>query len=66
MAPIIDGTDHLASMKDSAWLYEAAVGDSRRYATVTRDTAASPGARARRAQTAILTAAWRLFQEEDY
>jgi AcrR family transcriptional regulator len=53
-------------MKDPTWLYAAAVGDITGYATVTRDTGARPGVRARRAQTAILSAAWRLFQEKDY
>jgi AcrR family transcriptional regulator len=53
-------------MKDPTWLYDAAVGDSKGYATVTRDTGATPGVRARRAQTAILSAAWRLFEERDY
>jgi AcrR family transcriptional regulator len=53
-------------VKDPTWLYEAAVGDLRGYATVTRDSGAQRGVRARQAQTAILAAAWRLFEEKDY
>jgi AcrR family transcriptional regulator len=48
------------------WLFDAAVGDEIGYSRLTRDLAASRSHRSRRSQTAILAAAWQMFQEREY
>jgi AcrR family transcriptional regulator len=53
-------------MGPTDWLFEAAADNTNRYRRLTRDMAASQGARSRRAQAAILGAAWHVFQERDF